>query len=471
MTPFLIALEDQLRSAAERDVALAGHGPGGGRRRGFWSLIRLAPVVAVSVAVFVLAVVFLHHGPSHTQPSTSTLATPPGAALPVGAPAGPTHPLKGGAAGRIEQGSVKVAAEIRDLRGGLPWGLETFRTTDGQTCVLAGREQLGHVGVIGQDGTFNDDGRFHPFTRYMRSSYCAQTDGNGNAFITVSEPTATASGNDQDPAFGGCRLSSASAHAAHQKACPGVDERQLEYGLLGPDAASVTSIALAGRPSTVPTGPDGAFIVVGPRATASSGAAVSDRLMPGMVTAVTYRDGSSCQPRRPQPSRTDSRGCPPVGYLAPPHVPVTSADVRAPLTATLIHAQRWCANNSGHYIACDARVPAGYRVLPDTRGMVLLQWSWTAHVAASGSNAGYEYAITGGPPCGGGQSSSGPISARSGQRVVQQSLGGFACTQRQTISVEYRVNVGPGGPNFASPPDPGHDGQPFVGSTTIEVTR
>lgn len=470
MTPFLAVLEDQLRSAAERDVALARHGERAARRDGVWSLIRLAPVVGVTVAVFVSALVFLHHGPSHTNSPTSTLRTPADAVLPVGGPAGPTHPLKGASGGPIGLGSVKLAAEGRDLRGGLPWGLRTFQTTEGQTCVLAGRAQLGRVGVIGEDGTFHDDGRFHPFTPYTRSAFCAQTDGNGNAFITVSQPTTAASGNGQDPVLGGCRLSSASGDGAQVKPCPAGDERQLEYGLLGPDAVSVT-YTVGGHAVSVPTGPDGAFIVVGSPASATTAGAVSDQLISGLVTAVNYRDGASCRPGHLQPSRTDSHGCPPVGYLAPAHVSVTSAEVRAAVTARVITARRWCANDSGHYIACGAGVPTGYRVLRDTQGMVLLQWSWVAHVAATGSNAGYEYAITGGPPCGGRQSSSAPIPARSGQLIVQQSLGGIGCAQRQTISVEYRQNVGPGGPNFASPPQPGHDGQPLVGSTTIDVAR
>jgi hypothetical protein len=199
--------------------------------------------------------------------------------------------------------------------------------------------------------------------------------------------------------------------------------------------------------------------------------AVSDQLLPGMVTAVKYRDGTTCRPRHILVPRHETRGCSPVGYVAPPHAHLTSAEVRAPISATVKSAARWCANSSGHYVACDVRVPAGYRILRSTAGMVLLQWSWVARVAAPGANSGYEYAITGGPPCGGKQSSSSPIAARRGQRIVQQSLGSFACAQRETISVEYRTNVGPGGANFASPADPGHDGQPFVGSTSIDVPR
>jgi hypothetical protein len=350
----------------------------------------------------------------------------------------------------------------------LPWALETFRTTGGQTCVLAGREQSGRLGVIGGDGTFNNDGRFHPFTRYTLSQFCGQTDGNGNAFIAVREPATPASGNDQDIAPGGCRPSRALARAAHTEVCPAADERQLEYGLLGPDSSSV-SYSVAGHTSTVSTGPGGAFIVVEAASSARPGTSVATGLMPGIVSSVEYRDGSTCRPARAESRHHAS--CPPVGYVAPRHASVTSEEVRAPVTATVITAHRWCANRSGHYAACDGRIPAGYHVLPHTRRMVLLEWSWTARVAASGSNVGYEYAVKGGPPCGGGQSSSEPIHASSGQRITEQSLGSSPCAQRDTIIVEYRANVGPGGANFATPPNPGHDGQPLVGSTTIDVPR
>jgi hypothetical protein len=473
MTPFLTELEHQLRGAAERE---AGAGRPRSRidgHRRLWSLIQVAPVavaVGVAVLVFVLGLVFLHRGHAHTGSTASTVPTPAASVLRIGAPAGPSRPLNGVVGSSIEPGTARVVAEGRDLHGGLPWGLETFRTTDGQTCMLAGREQSGRVGVIGEDGTFNDDGRFHPFTPYTVSAYCGETDGNNNAFINVSDPATATSGNDQDVVRDGCQPSSASLRGTHAKLCPAADERQLEYGLLGPDAVSVTYTA--GRhTNTVPTGPDGAYIVVGPGVHAGSGGSVSDHLMPGMVTAVTYRDGSACRPRQVTVPGHGSLGCPPVGYLAPPHARVTAAEVRAPVTATLTTATRWCGSSSGHYIACDASIPAGYRALRGSAGMVLLQWSWIARVAASGSNSGYEYTIKGGPPCGGGQSSSGPIPARRDERIVQQSLGSSGCAQQDTISVEYRVNVGPGGANFASPPNPGHDGQPLVGSTTINVPR
>jgi hypothetical protein len=473
MTPFLAELEHQLRDAAERETGAGRRRSLIARRRLFRSLIHAAPVavaVGIGVLVFVSALVFLHHGHARKGSAASTVPTPSGAVLPIGAPAGPSGPLPGATVGSIEQGSLTVAATARDLHGGLPWGLETFRTTHGQTCVLAGREQSGRVGVIGMDGAYHNDGRFHPFTPYTLSQFCGQTDRHNSAFINISEPTTAASGNDQDIARTGCQPSSGSGRSAGARRCPAADERQLEYGLLGPEATSVTYTA-GGHTITAPTGPDGAYIVVGPRASASSGVSVSNQLSPGMVTAVRYRDGSTCRPRHGAIPRHESLECPPVGYLAPLHARVTAAEVRAPVTATLTTAKRWCASNSGRYTACDAGVPAGYRPVPGTAGMVLLQWSWVARVAASGSNAGYEYAIKGGPPCGGGQSSSGPIPARRGQQIVQQSLGSFGCTQRETISVEYRVNVGPGGPGFASPPNPGHDGQPLVGSITINNSR
>src|SRR6202023_3121614 len=50
--------------------------------------------------------------------------------------------------------------------------------------------------------------------------------------------------------------------AAQGRVCPQSEERDLYYGLLGPDAESVTYLE-AGKPVTVATsGPEGAYLIV-----------------------------------------------------------------------------------------------------------------------------------------------------------------------------------------------------------------
>jgi hypothetical protein len=48
-----------------------------------------------------------------------------------------------------------------DPRGGLAWGMRVFDTTRGVGCAQVGRLLDSHLGVLGQDGAFADDGRFH----------------------------------------------------------------------------------------------------------------------------------------------------------------------------------------------------------------------------------------------------------------------------------------------------------------------
>ncbi len=63
-------------------------------------------------------------------------------------------------------GSVQLMSlRAPDPEGGLPWGIAIARSKDGNLfCSQVGRVQGGRLGVIGRDGTFNDDGRFHPLS-------------------------------------------------------------------------------------------------------------------------------------------------------------------------------------------------------------------------------------------------------------------------------------------------------------------
>src|SRR4029077_19959316 len=124
--------------------------------------------------------------------------------------------------------------------------------------------------------------------------------------------------------------------------------RNIAYGVLGPDAVSIT-YTIAGRRRTVPTGPDGAYIVVLP-ATAqtctvggplgargcllSSGETTAGQLESGVITAVRYRDGHVCRLPAPSAAGTLQGSCPNAGYVHfPRYIPpeVTPAEAHAPL--------------------------------------------------------------------------------------------------------------------------------------------
>lgn len=175
-----------------------------------------------------------------------------------------------------------IAARAADPSGGLPWGIRVVRR-GGWTCVQLGRLRGNQLGLLGRDGTAGNDGRFHPFgpsTSYQ--ARCVRQDGHGHAFMTVELGAQPASG------AGGGYTGMSQCRTADQVAgfkrvlrrigrvppgvvasqlgsvCPPGDLRFIQYGLLGPDATSV-SYALTGATVLELThGSDGAYLVVAP---------------------------------------------------------------------------------------------------------------------------------------------------------------------------------------------------------------
>jgi hypothetical protein len=210
-----------------------------------------------------------------------------------------------------------LSLRIADPDGGPPWGLRTIKTTRGLMCVQLGRVVDGRIGVLGEDGAFHDDGRLHPLSiDYLDagSSNCATEDAHGDAFLNEEAFGVPTDGliNGEGEVSGGC-------YAPHPalRACPTQDRRNIYYGLLGPDATSITYLAADGEKRAMATaGPDGAYLLVLPHpassclrghtecsglhpgpgiARASSGETGGPTLNAfGAVRAVAYRDGSSC---------------------------------------------------------------------------------------------------------------------------------------------------------------------------------
>ncbi|HEX4110586.1 MAG TPA: hypothetical protein VHX88_20830 [Solirubrobacteraceae bacterium] len=354
-----------------------------------------------------------------------------------------------------------LALRVPDPVGGPPWGLEQYRTTRGLLCVELGRVFDGRLGVLGQDGVFSDDGRFHPlpvgFDEFGFN--CGTEDAHGSAFTNAVEYGLPSSGlaYDRPITSGRCY--------ATGRSCPAPELRTIAFGLLGPDAVSVTYGG-----TTEPTaGADGAYLAVLPfsrancplhRSPCAGGSTGGPQVSVGAITGVHYRGGApdctlptetqlaalqarvwqraAAQLRSRYPALAarvatfgGRRGmfagrpaltaaeqaaliaaerplekallippqCPTVGYVAPGGPTVTAAQVAAPVHVRVVRASRYCSGVSSSLVPCDRRVPRGLQVLPmhGQPPQVLLVVSFRARVAVSNNDRWYEIG-TSNPP-------------------------------------------------------------------------
>ena len=216
---------------------------------------------------------------------------------------------KAGLGVAVSGSSQLLALRVPDPAGGPPWGMRVLRTTRGLQCVQVGRIVRSQLGVLGQDGVAGNDHRFHAVAAdLVQPEDCVTLDAHQRAFMGNDTNTAYASGPvlDRSCAYPG--------EGSGRPLCPADDQRMIAYGLLGPNAQSLTYRA-AGQTATAATaGRQGAYLIVR-RATArgDTGLAISaPGGFPGAV-AITYKNGQSC---RPQPAGH----CAPDGY-ANPRVP------------------------------------------------------------------------------------------------------------------------------------------------------
>jgi len=220
--------------------------------------------------------------------------------------------------------------------------------------------------ALGQDGEFNDDGRFHevPAGSSIQFPACSALDGNGRIFnnVTVGDQPAsawdgfltcvpaTATGPERapelEPPAGGSEKSPERRRPV--SICSQADERNLYYGLLGPDAESVTYTSGA-QHRTIPTaGPEGAYLIVTEAPAhqlfdAGPAGGTSDVVpVDGPITEIHYRDGSTCHLTARSWIGGASACTPtlqvPVGYL-PVKTP-TAAQVRTPVRARVVRNGR-----------------------------------------------------------------------------------------------------------------------------------
>ncbi len=119
----------------------------------------------------------------------------------------------------IPGSSQLLSIRTPDPAGGLPWGLRVTRTTRGLTCVSAGRVDYGTIGVLGIDGAFGNDDRFHPLSpNYFVNLGCDVTDATGHGFVNVGLRNVPASGlfGEHPESVGGCEPEPTASPAARR---------------------------------------------------------------------------------------------------------------------------------------------------------------------------------------------------------------------------------------------------------------
>jgi len=408
-------LRASLVAAAERQGQSAARAPRARRRT-----LRLALVAAlVLLALAAVAVA-----------ATGVLGT--------GAPVRPTQPLKPsvGLGVPARGGSRILRASAADPAGGPRWGLRLVHTTRDLLCIQLGRLYHGQLGVLGLDGAFGNDRRFHPLPpdtigRQPGAVNC-QPEGGAVSLEVSGIPESGLM-----PEEGGLGVISR--------------DRWVSYGLLGPDAVSVTYTD-RGRSHTLKVEPGtGAYVIVlrgietGPNrhGITSGGSGGAERPggppLPnpdGAITSITYRlDGHICED---SVKVAAARPCPrPSAAVRAPSL-TPSRDLRRPLRVRLRRSA----------------LPGGYSAT----------LSFTAPYAVPNALSGYSIASP--SPCHGGGTIIDPINrdivARARVTVPLEAVFANACGDSVLLEVLYSA--------AHSEPVPG-PGSVLVGRVRVAIPR
>ena len=198
---------------------------------------------------------------------------------------------------------------VADPAGGLPWGVRLVRTTRGLVCVQVGRLLDGRLGVLGRDGEFHNDGLFHELPAAVLNPYtCSQPQDR----VLYSSEGLAAAGAMPGPITSCLYPGAAPRDGSRLPACPVADERLIAFGLLGPNALSVSYPAAEGVQTQRTVGGDGAYLLVRRQPSVSSQALAAGagplrkRFTPAMLLGRFPTLGSSSSPRGLFPLETAS---------------------------------------------------------------------------------------------------------------------------------------------------------------------
>jgi len=315
--------DDGLRARLWRDIAARRTLTAPARRRARWPRRRLlTPVLPVALV--------LAGGAAAAATGVIRIGAP---ATPF--PFGNQAPVALHRLVAAEPGAVRLLTiASADPAGGPQWGLRIVRTVGGYGCIEVGRVLDGRFGGVGEDGSFHNDGEFHevPAGDAEDAAACTALDRNGRIFYNVASAVGIASGTFFVP--GGCVSARAFAppllrllrrHSAQSDLCPASSDRTLIYGLLGPDARSVTYTLNGHSYVQATVGSEGAYLLVGNGSPAADPELVNAPLATGVlpvdspITAISYRGGITCHLRGPRHdvySPSCLRHGHPVGYSA-----------------------------------------------------------------------------------------------------------------------------------------------------------
>lgn len=301
---------------------------------------------------------------------------------PTGTPIKPQHTFKAteGVGVPIAETIAISDVTVPDPAGGPVWGLRTLRTTRGYGCVQIGRLVDGKLGLLGTDGAFADDGRFHELMPDdLSRGQCQPLDAKGQTFLAIGRRAIPASASDEgcvmkrfkappkrllDRLSAGERreLEQFAAVEARRPLCKTVSLRTVYYGLLGSEATKVSHRGPDGKVIERAVGAGGAYLFVDQayaRSRRNLGFAYGVTPSTGLVS-ISYRDGSTCRLASPPRWAGGAMTCPAKGYVA--------ADVALPSAkdvATKVSARIVSGGKAGRALRLRFRAPV------DTKGVGL----------------------------------------------------------------------------------------------------
>lgn len=307
------AIDERAAAGTHRSGARSGAREGVGPRR---STRRALPAGLLAAALILLI------GAAVAIAITGVLA--PGSAVRLA-----SRPVPSAGTGVPLPGRTRLLVQAPDPAGGPTWGMRVVHTTRGLECIQLGRVENGQLGLLGIDGAFGEDGRFHPLPPDVLGR------GRGvQAFVTCLAPgqhTAMEAGLSLSGAWGvGGR------HARGGAGSPATS-RWISFGLLGPHAVSV-SYPAAGGVHTLAVEPGaGAYLIAlanpRPDLIAGAGGATGEGILApqGAVSLITYRvRGRVCAEPNLYPHG-------PRGGRRLAHCPRPSGRIRRPTVRKLHH--------------------------------------------------------------------------------------------------------------------------------------
>ncbi|MDA0162992.1 hypothetical protein OM076_22155 [Solirubrobacter ginsenosidimutans] len=349
--------------------------------------------------------------------------------LPTGSPVAYRlgKPAPGKGYGTPVDGSVRMLTDsVKDPVGGLPWGLRSFATTRGYTCLQVGRVQDGKLGFVGRDRMFHE---LRPGV-VTNPTQCVADDGAGHGFLAL-HYTALPAG--ADPL--NCSTTPLTARSG-LSACRTAELRSVDLGLLG---ASATALTARGGAKVDLLGPDRGYLLVG------KGRAPQVKTVHGGAIMIVDDSRAALTPSSPKLTRVDygARTCrvttttDPRGSCGDPpgFVPIPkpgNVDVRASVHARFIGA---------HALRIRFRAP----------------------VAVTGANAAYNVLVRL-PHCDTSTAVGTDVehNVAVGETVVKDIAVGSGCNGRYRVVVSYRSR--------RPYPRPGSSGLRYPGKIVDRVT-